>query len=314
MYKNILKTLLILVLLLTTFAPCEAKDKDKEKNKKPTMEEIEASLHLDPANYELVKYNSPAGTKELNLFGLKNKGQYNLNSVASPDFHYVTYSEVYLYPQTGMTSSAMFIIQLDASKNNKQALMEASTLDKELDAIISSDMTSAIPYKFNTFTPVDWNETSDKILIKEKAGKNFDQVYFTKLYVYDVPTQSLTELDSVRKAIIYFWKNRGTYLEELKWDIKPLGWDKLNPNRVTVLAYGYEGRIRKFLGAWSIDVQNKRTILLSLQNEKFNIAENGVCLKFNHPPDRDYSKYEQEDIYHKPVSEGGEPLKEVGKP
>ena len=47
-----------------------------------------------------------------------------------------------------------------------KAFLSISTKDKNPNPIIETRYEKLIPYKFNTFTIVDWNKTSDKLLIK----------------------------------------------------------------------------------------------------------------------------------------------------
>ncbi|MDD3593328.1 MAG: hypothetical protein PHX18_01740 [Candidatus Gastranaerophilales bacterium] len=268
-----MRYLLAFIMVIMLISPCLAKDKAYDKN--IIYDEI-----LDASNYEVVKYNFPPGSRELNLFGLRNAGQYNLNAVASPDFQYLAYSEIYYYGQPEITASSLYLIVLDTALSQKDAILSVSTADKELDPVIKTNMIAAIPYKFNTFTVVDWNGASDKILIKEKMGKNRDQVYETRIYVYDLTTAQLYDLNPLREAVKYFWENRKIFLDDYKWDIKPLGFDSVSQEQIVALAYGYHGDERKFLGAWSIDYQGTKTKLISLTKEDPPVSSNGFCLKF----------------------------------
>ena len=103
---------------------------------------------LNKSNYETEKYNHPAGSRELNLFGLNKVGQYNLNAVASPDFQYIAYSEVYFNPKDRQTSSAIYLIEPSAGIDKVQALLTLSTKDKNPDPIIETRFNKLIPYKF----------------------------------------------------------------------------------------------------------------------------------------------------------------------
>ena len=235
---------------------------------------------LDANNYDIVDYNYPAGSRELNLFALKDYRQYNINAVASPDFSNLVYSEVYFYPDPRVTACALYIVPLEPGLSNKEAILSISTKDKLPEPIIETDYAKLYPMKFDTYTPIDWNSKSDKILFKEKIGENYDKIYMTKLYLYDLSTESVYDLNNVRTAIINHWTNKGVFLIDYKWDITPLGFMG-KTDKIAVKAFGYYKDERKFLGIWGIDSRGNRPYLLSL-NEKYNpeVSANGKCLKF----------------------------------
>ena len=235
---------------------------------------------LDASNYEIVNYNYPAGSRELNLFGLRDQHQYNINAVASPDFSTLVYSEVYFYPDPRVTASALYIVPLNTNLSLKEAILSISTKDKLPNPIIETDYTKLYPMKFNTYTPVDWNNKSDKILFKEKLGENYDKIYMTKLYLYDLSTEKVYDLNAVRTKIINYWSDKGVFLSDYKWDIAPLGFEE-KTDAIIVKAYGYYKKERRYLGLWGIDSFGQNAYLISL-DEKYqnNISANGQCLKF----------------------------------
>lgn len=235
---------------------------------------------LDANNYDIVSYNYPAGSRELNLFALKDYRQYNINAVASPDFNNLVYSEVYFYPDPRVTACALYIVPLDANLSNKDAILSISTKDKLPEPLIETNYKNLYPMRFNTYTPVDWNSKSDKILFKEKIGENYDKIYMTKLYLYDLSTESVYDLNTVRTAIINNWAGKGVFLVDYKWDIVPLGFIG-NTDKIAVKAFGYYKNERKFLGIWGVDSRGQKAYLLSL-NEKYEpgVSANGKCLKF----------------------------------
>ncbi len=269
-----MRFLLALALFISLTLPAFCADKAVE----PSLiyDEI-----LNASNYNLVDYNFPAGGRELNLFGLKNAGQYNINSVAAPDFEYLAYSEVYFYPGSRVTASALYLIKLEPSLSKKEAMLKVSTKDKERLPIIETKYAKLRPFKFNTFTVVDWNKNSDKILFKERLGKNYSELYLTKLYLYDLSTEKLVNLNLVRTKIIEYWQKKGLFLPDYKWDIHPLGFLFQDERFIAVNAYGYHGKERKFLGTWIINETGTKVFLHTLDKEKeLAISSNGKCLKF----------------------------------
>ena len=106
----------------------------------------------------------------------------------------------------------------------------------------------------------------------------------TNLLVYDFTTKKMKDLPEVREAIKYYWLNKEKLdLNEVRWDIYPMGWDSLNPDRIIVFAYAYTGEKPKYLGAWSIDYEGDRTKQMSLTDTSFEVAQNGSCLKLIPP-------------------------------
>ena len=102
----------------------------------------------------------------------------------------------------------------------------------------------------------------------------------TNLLVYNLETGKIKELSEVREAIQYYWReNHNLYLKDYRWDIYPIGWDALNPERIIVFAYAATGEKPKYLGAWSIDFYGDRAMLMSLTDTNFQVSQNGSCLK-----------------------------------
>jgi len=272
------KIILGIILFFLIIFPAYSKHKEKDKTYEPNY--IYDQL-LDEHNYEIIEYNYPAGSRELNLFGLKTVGQFNLNAVANPDFSYLAYSEVYFFPEARVTASALYLIPLEANSDKVASILSVSTKDKLQQPIIETNYANLYPFKFNTFTPVDWDSSSNKILFKEKLGQNYASIYLTKLYVYDLGEEKMYDLNLVRKTIIDYWNKKGVFLEDYKWDIVPLGFNKLNERQVVVKAFGYYKNERKDLGTWIIDVYGKRAFLYkTYSGQEITVSSNGKCLHF----------------------------------
>ncbi len=236
---------------------------------------------LKKSNYETEKYNSPPGSRELNLFGLNKVGQYNLNAVASPDFQYIVYSEVYFNPKERQTAGAVYLIEPPMGIDKVQALLTLSTKDKKQTPIIETRFNKLIPYKFNTFTVVDWNRASDKVLIKEYIGENYSAIYGVKLYIYDFSSEKLISLNKLRDFVIdYYLNNKNIYLEDYNWRILPLGFSSANENKVLAEVYTYRNQSPVFFGLWSVTVDGSSVELVSLEKKDVKVSSNGISLKF----------------------------------
>ena len=123
-----------------------------------------------------------------------------------------------------------------------------------------------------------------KLAVKEKIAYIEDGMWKTNLLVYDFSKKKMRELPEVREAIKYYWlKQENLDLNEVRWDIYPIGWDALNPDRIIVFAYAYTGEHPKYLGAWSIDYEGDRTKQMSLTGTSFEVSQNGSALKLIPP-------------------------------
>jgi len=196
----------------------------------------------------------------------------------SPDLSRLVYTETYYYPPLNQTTSAIYLINLDQSVDAIQRILKAKGESKERDPLLSTVINSS--QIFNTLTIVDWSQDGQKLLIKEKIGENQRSLWLTRLWVYDFKTKQAKRLDNIREAISYYWKNNhGLHLKNHAWDIKPLGWDRQNPSRIIVNAYGYGNNSKRFLGCWSIDTKDGLTLLISLTQQDYPVSSNGFILK-----------------------------------
>ena len=110
---------------------------------------------------------------------------------------------------------------------------------------------------------------------------HYDQIYLTKLYLYDMTVEQLFDLNLIRTKIIEYWVEKNVYLPDYKWDIVPLGFLKRDETKIVSHAYGYMGKERKFLGVWIVDETGQNVYLHSLnKDETPEISSNGSCLKF----------------------------------
>ena len=130
---------------------------------------------------------------------------------------------------------------------------------------------------FRTLTPVDFSEDGTKLLVKEKIGSQEDGIWETKAYVYDFNRRVSYDLQEVRDSITYFWKEyMDVNLDDRRWDIIPLGFDKNDPTRIVVQGYAYTGSTPIYLGAWSIDWQGRQSRLISFKKDFTPaVSENG---------------------------------------
>jgi len=250
-----------------------------KKQKKPAVQQ-----KLDEPKYIFQPYNDTPGTQELNLYDIEIKRLITGPGIVSPNMAGMAYSEVYFYPQNHQINGKLFYVNLGhlttLSGEQAQKILKIKAPDvapKELMSVGFNIMANDL---FETLTVVDWSHNSRKILIKETTGERFRGIKSTTLWIYDFYAQKVQKIDTIKKAIAYYWKKReNLILNDYIWDIVPLGWDQNDQDRIIVNAYGYRPEnSRQFLGAWSIDSEDKKTRLLSLDNEHWPIAKNGQIL------------------------------------
>ncbi len=227
------------------------------------------------------KYNNPAGERTLNLTDLTKKGQLNTIGVASPRSDMVAYSAVYFDKANLKTSSEIYIIPSKNPGDTLETLKHANVALKDDKPIIQSGMADTYSTKQNILTVIDWSTDGRKLALKEAIGAKDYGTWKTNLLVYDFATKRTSELKVIREVIKYWWlNNHGLQLEDYLWDIKPLGWDASNPDRLVVTAFAYTGEKPKFLGEWSIGYRGDNPQLVSLEKITSSISSNGFSLKF----------------------------------
>ena len=256
----------------------KASDKAKEIPS-PKFEKDTKLVDLPDPSILVIKYNDPPGKVEINLNDLKKKRKINSIGVVSPQYDRLVYSTVYYYPSTKTAGSELYLINLDTSKT-VQTRIEDAHVNHGRKVLFKTEMDSLDLDIQKTLTVVDWSVDGKRLAFKEKISYSPDGLWKTNLYVYDFETGKVKELSEVRDAILYYWrKNYNLRFKDLRWDIYPVGWDALNPERIIVFAYAATGENPKFLGAWSVDYKGHRAMLLSPVSTQFDITQNGSCLK-----------------------------------
>ncbi len=260
--------------------------KQAEKNKQippPQVERDEKIVRIPDPQITLQKYNNPPGQVDIDLSNLKKKRKVNSIGVANPNYDMLAYTSVFYYPASKTVSSELYILPLDESEPIKDRVANANIKDG-ITSIYKTGMDTLTVDLQRTLTIVDWSEDGKKLAIKEKIASIEDGMWKTNLLVYDFSKKKMRELPEVREAIKYYWlKQENLDLNEVRWDIYPIGWDALNPDRIIVFAYAYTGEHPKYLGAWSIDYEGDRTKQMSLTGTSFEVSQNGSALKLIPP-------------------------------
>lgn len=246
----------------------------------PVYEKDSKIIDLPDPHIRISKYNLPPGSKEINLTGLYAKRKADSIGVLSPDYSKMVYSTAFYYPTENQVTSEMYLLKVDKSLSVQEKIKTANEIFKEKTPIISTGLDDLQTKAFKTLVLVDWSKDGKKIAVKEKVGSTLAGIWKTNLLVYDFDKEQTKELNEIREAIRYWWKtNENLDLIDYMWDIYPVGWDAVNPDRIIVYAYAYTKSNPKFLGTWSIDSKGERSELMSLKSTDFAISTNGVILK-----------------------------------
>lgn len=244
----------------------------------PKFEKDNKLVDLPDPELVVQKYNSPPGLYEINLNPLKKTRHVNSIGVASPKVDKMAFSSVFYYPSTQTAASELYLMNLDTGKNI-QNRMEDAHINQGKKVIYRSQMEALDLNIQKTLTILDWSEDNTKLAFKEKTSFSPEGLWKTSLLIYNTETNQVKDLSEVRSAIEYYWRQHKIYLKDSRWDIYPIGWDAQNPDRIIVFAYAATGAKPMYLGAWSIDYQGNRSMLLSLTETKFEVSQNGYCLK-----------------------------------
>ena len=230
--------------------------------------------------YKFVRYNNPPGNHELRLpRSLNFDRQINVQGIVSSDFEKLVYPSVYYYADDQCTTCDLFLLPLDTSLNDMDRVLRANVVHRVEQPLISTTKSIDDRFVFRTLTPVDFSEDNTRLVVKEKTGYIHDGIWKTDLWVYDFNTEKAKKLVEIRDAIINYWQIAGGInFDEQRWDIYPLGFDVNDQNRILVCAYAYTGKIPKFLGTWSIDVDGERAELMALNGTNLPVSMVGFKL------------------------------------
>lgn len=259
----------------------EAEKRAQEKANIPTpdFEKDNKIVDLPPPKIEIKKYNSPPGSVEINLQKLKKDCKVNSLGVASPDTSLLAFSTVFYYPSSKTAGTELYLMKLEDGLRTEDKLKRAH-VNHGKNVIFKTGMDALDVNVQKTLTVLDWSADGKRIAFKEKISYSEDGLWQTNLYVYDLESAQARELTEVREAIKYYWrKAENLDLNKYRWDIFPMGWDEMNPDRLIVFAYAFTGERPKYLGAWSIDRFGNRSLLMSLTSSNFPISQNGLALK-----------------------------------
>ena len=256
----------------------EYKDKTTVDYVVPKIEAPSDFMYVPKPLYKIVKYNDPPGSPELKLGKqIYNTRQINGQGIVSPDYTKMVYPAVYYYGDSATVAADLFVIPLEDGDSNLNKILRANAAKRLPKPILSTDKRIDNYAAFRTLTPVDFNYDGSKILIKQKVGSREDGIWETTPFVYDFNAKTDYDLTAVRDAVVYFWKEyMNLNLDNNRWDIYPLGFDRKSPNKVIVQAFAFTGVKPVFLGTWSIDSKGSQSRLVSFdKNYVPDVGSNG---------------------------------------
>lgn len=243
----------------------EHKDKANMQPDIPKLQTPSDFKYVPKPLYRIVKYNDPPGSVELSLGKrLYLQRQVNSQGIVSPDYSKMVYSAVYYYTDSASVASDLFVIPLDDGDTNLNKILKANVAKRNPTPILSTDKSIDNYAAFRTLTPVDFSADGTKLLAKQKLGSREDGIWETSIFVYDFNNKIDYDLSEIRDAIVYFWQEyMDLNLDEKRWDIYPIGFDKRNPERIIVQAFAFTGERPVFLGTWSVDWQGNQSRIVS---------------------------------------------------
>lgn len=242
--------------------------------------EAENDLILPDPKFRVIRYNTPPGQRNIDLRKLVGQRRSASLGILSPDKTKMVYTQASFYPQFNQTACEAFYIPIENTDDAYDVLYNTNVIQREMKPIISTGTDELRNFEFKTLYPLDWSEDGTKIAFKEKIGSNLHGTWKTNVIVYDFETEKTIRLNAVREAIIYWWRqNKQIELKDFMWDIYPVGWSKSSPDRIIVYAYAYTEDKPFFLGTWSIDYNESKSKLESIDSTDVEIGLHGFGLK-----------------------------------
>jgi hypothetical protein len=250
-----------------------------------------SSLSVDnPANARKFVRFEPYNThpRELDLWNLEGRRFVRSPSVLSPDKSRFAYSEILYMPNMRQTIARMYLVSTPQPTQPQEHLPSEDALypqpkpdparnfdsynpDKTLKlrhTLVSVGYDKVKPFEFKTLTIVDWSASGQRLLFKQRSGVLHVGLRTSDILVYDEGRGTVAIYPEIHRAVVHYWQSRGNLpqLEQINWDIQPLGWESGSDSLVLLKAWAYDKHEKKFLGIWRYDFDAERTELLTLDD------------------------------------------------
>lgn len=238
-----------------------------------------------PPPKKFAKYNVSPGENETDISQIKNKTELRSQGVVSPDFKYMAYGEYYYSAPYDMVSSEIYVQKLNSGLTRMQRVLNTTVQNTPHIPAISSGTKEFRKNLYTTLTIVDFSKKSDMLLVKEKVGSSIEGIFRNYVWVYymkgDETKWSAVKYDILNETIKnYYTENSGVALNLYRWDIRPLGFSKENPNVVVAEAFAWDKDKKQiFLGFWGLNTDNGEVSLISKEQIPIEISANGIIVK-----------------------------------
>jgi len=250
--------------------------------------------------------------RDLDLWNLEGKRLIRSLPVISPDKTVFVYSEVMFISNNRQTYSRLYLVPVQPLPGPPQShlpsedalnppppppdpALYAARFDpartvKLRQSLVGVGMERVKSFDFKTLTVVDWSASGQRLLVKERSGMLHWGLRTTDILVYDQGKGTVTIYPEVQRIIRHYWGAHGNlpHLDELAWDIQPLGWETASDSTLLMKAWAYDQNEKKFLGLWRYDVDAERTELVQLEDIAMPVAANGwLATPVPIPPGKD---------------------------
>lgn len=319
----VIRGLLLLLLLLTAPAlALEKKPPQRvELNPPPTVKPDSVPIIVPPGGNAPLSVDNPANVadymtytpyntfpREIDLWNLEGKRLIQSPVVVAPDKNSFVYTEVLFVPHYRQTIAKLYWVPVtplplpplerlpsEEAQNPPPPPIQYADYTNRFDPVRTTRIRKGIaevgfttvqPFQFKTLTVVDWSNSGKKLLFKERGGILHLGLRTTNILIYDQDGGTVTIYPEVQRVIKHYWTTQANlpHIDQLAWDIQPLGWEPDSDDTVLLKAWAYDRQEKKFLGLWRYNVTQERTQLVSLSDDPPAVAANGWLPKPVPPP------------------------------
>lgn len=237
-----------------------------------------------PPSTKFIKYNVAPGGREVNFSDIKNKLELRSQGVFDRQLKYMAYGKYYYSPAYNQISSDIYVQKLKSGLTRMNKALGANVLNTKSTLAISSGEKEFKNNLFSTLTIVDFSTDSKKLLVKEKIGSSVEGIFRNYVWIYFMQGDEIEwfaiRFTNLNEAIKRYHAKTGLALDNYRWDIKPLGFSKDNPEVVISEAFAWDKDKKQiFLGLWAIDCTDASVSLVSKNPTPVEISANGVIVK-----------------------------------
>ena len=272
----------------------QTKDEWEEKAKNVNIEDRKAQPYQRPQDKDFkpkappsvkfVKYNVIAGEREVNLSKIKEKLDIKSQGVFDRHLKYMAYGQYYYSPIYNQISSEICIQVLKSNISRIKKALSANVINTKSVLAISSGNKELKKDFFSALTIVDFSPDSSKLLVKEKIGSSNEGIYRNYVWIYylqgDKSQWFAIRFNNLNETIKKHHAKTGLALDNYRWDVKPLGFSKDQPETVITEAFAWDKNKKQvFLGLWGINSVNGNIKLISAKPMPVEISASAVIIK-----------------------------------